>query len=57
MAMNSFRLFIGQIQSAPELLRVRVLQIMFDILMVHDRDFLGLDNSNVGGVALIRDVC
>ena len=48
MAVNSFLLFIGQIRPAtPEVLRIRVLQIIFDILMVHDRDFLGPDNVNV----------
>jgi hypothetical protein len=41
MALNSFQLFISQIQSAPEVLKVRVLQIVFDILMVHEGDFLG----------------
>lgn len=40
MAVNSFQLFLGQIQTAPEVLRVRVLQIVFDILMVHEADFL-----------------
>ncbi|KAG2363036.1 nuclear condensing complex subunit [Suillus spraguei] len=40
MALNSFQLFLGQIQTAPEVLKIRVLQIVFDILMVHENDFL-----------------
>ena len=41
MALNSFQLFFSQVQSAPEVLKTRVLQIMFDMLMVHEADFLG----------------
>lgn len=41
MAMNSFQLFLNQIKSAPEPLRVKVLQIVFDIMMSYDRDLLG----------------
>ena len=44
MAANSFKLFYQQLNSAPDPLRVRVLQIIFDILMAHERDFLGGDN-------------
>ena len=41
MALNSFQLFVSQVQSgAPEVLKLRVLQVIFDILMVHDKDFL-----------------
>lgn len=47
MALNSFQLFLGQIQSAPEVLKIRVLQIVFDILMVHEGEFLGKDNAGV----------
>ncbi|OBZ78081.1 Condensin complex subunit 3 [Grifola frondosa] len=46
MALNSFQLFLGQIQSAPELLKLRVLQIVFDILMVHEGAFLGPGSPN-----------
>ncbi|KAG1834854.1 nuclear condensing complex subunit [Suillus variegatus] len=45
MALNSFQLFLGQIQTAPEVLRIRVLQIVFDILMVHENDFLKKEGS------------
>ncbi|KIM91366.1 hypothetical protein PILCRDRAFT_810639 [Piloderma croceum F 1598] len=46
MATNSFQLFLGQIQSAPEILKIRVLQIVFDILMVHEGEFLGKGSAN-----------
>lgn len=45
--MNSFQLFLSQVQTAPEVLKIRVLHIVFDILMVHDRDFLGPNSANV----------
>ena len=47
MALNSFQLFLSQIQAAPEVLKLRVLQIVFDILMVHDAEFLGRGNVGV----------
>jgi condensin complex subunit 3 len=48
MALNSFQLFLGQIQTAPEVLKIRVLQIVFDILMVHENDFLNKEGGAVG---------
>ena len=50
MAINSFQLFLGQIQSAPGILKIRVLQIVFDILMVHEGEFLGKGSANVNFV-------
>lgn len=47
MALNSLQLFLSQVQSAPEVLKIRVLQIVFDILMVHGTDFLGPDSPHV----------
>jgi condensin complex subunit 3 len=47
MALNSFQLFMSQLQSAPEVLKVQVLQIVFDILMVHEGDFLGKEGPQV----------
>lgn len=41
MALNSFQLFINQVQAAPEVLKIRVLKIVFDVLMVHEGEFLG----------------
>lgn len=52
MALNSFQLFLSQIQAAPEVLKIRVLQIVFDILMVHDGDFLG--RGNAGGERIVE---
>ncbi|KAH7887136.1 nuclear condensing complex subunit [Phlebopus sp. FC_14] len=52
MALNSFQLFLSQIQAAPEVLKIRVLQIVFDIMMVHEGDFLG--KSGVGGERIIE---
>lgn len=46
MALNSLQLFLSQVQSAPEVLKIRVLQIVFDILMVQP-DFLGPDSPHV----------
>ncbi|KAI0073109.1 ARM repeat-containing protein [Panus rudis PR-1116 ss-1] len=46
MALNSFQLFLSQVQSAPEILKLRVLQIIFDILMIHEGHFLGPGNPN-----------
>jgi condensin complex subunit 3 len=40
MAHNSFQLFLNQIQASPPPLRSRILQIVFDILMVHPSTFL-----------------
>lgn len=40
MAMSSFQLFLNQVQSAPEDLKVKVLQVIFDILMVYEVELL-----------------
>ncbi|KZT37030.1 hypothetical protein SISSUDRAFT_988304 [Sistotremastrum suecicum HHB10207 ss-3] len=40
MAISSFGLFLSQVQTAPEVLKIRVLQVLFDILMVHGKEFL-----------------
>ena len=47
MALGSFQLFLKQLQIAPEILKIRVLHIIFDVLMVHDADFLAKDSSGV----------
>jgi condensin complex subunit 3 len=46
MALNSFQLFLSQVQTASEVLKLRVLQVVFDVLMVHEGDFLA--NASVG---------
>ncbi|EMD32178.1 hypothetical protein CERSUDRAFT_143953 [Gelatoporia subvermispora B] len=40
MAIGSFQLFLNQIQCAPEDLKIKVLQIVFDMLMVYEQDLL-----------------
>ncbi|KAH9991933.1 nuclear condensing complex subunit [Russula vinacea] len=52
MALNSFQLFLSQVQTAPEVLKLRVLQVVFDVLMVHEGDFLA--NASVGGGRVIE---
>jgi condensin complex subunit 3 len=47
MALNSFQLFLNQIQTSPEILKLRVLQVVFDMLMVHEPDFLAKGSENV----------
>ncbi|KAG6812899.1 hypothetical protein H0H92_015634 [Tricholoma furcatifolium] len=39
MALSSLQLFLGQVQSAPEELKVRVLQVIFDLLFMYEYDF------------------
>jgi condensin complex subunit 3 len=41
MALNSFQLFINQVQETHEALRIQVLKIIYDVLMVHEDEFLG----------------
>jgi condensin complex subunit 3 len=55
MARKSFQLFLHQIASSPEVLRTRVLQIVFDILMVHEGEFLGKRDENVRAVNCILE--
>lgn len=47
MAVNSLQLFLSQVQAAPEMLKLRVLQVVFDMLMVHELDFLAKGSENV----------
>lgn len=54
MALNSFQLFLSQVQTAPEVLKLRVLQIVFDILMVNEGDFLGSGSTNVSGIRCLH---
>jgi condensin complex subunit 3 len=50
MALNSFQLFVSQIQSAPQTLKALVLHIVFDILIVHQEEFLGREGPHVSSV-------
>lgn len=38
---------MSQIQTAPELLKLPVLKVVFDILMVHGREFLYSENAPI----------
>ncbi|CAL1698800.1 unnamed protein product [Somion occarium] len=40
MAMSSFQLFLSQVQSSSEDLKLKVLQVVFDILMIYEEDLL-----------------
>jgi hypothetical protein len=40
-------LFLSQIQTAPEDLKLKVLQIVFDMLMVYEKEFFGLSEEIV----------
>lgn len=57
MALSSFQLFVNQVQAAPELLKVRVLKIVFDILMVHEGEFLGRPGDAVSRCIVSDGVC
>jgi condensin complex subunit 3 len=50
MALSSFQLFLNQVQSSPEELKVKVLHIIFDLLMVYDREFFGRSDDIVNVV-------
>ncbi|EGO03950.1 hypothetical protein SERLA73DRAFT_165497 [Serpula lacrymans var. lacrymans S7.3] len=53
MALSSFQLFFNQLlQPIPEVLKIRVIQIVVDILMVHDTDFLR--KGTVGGEKIVE---
>lgn len=39
MALSSFQLFLSQVQTAPEDLKLRVLQVIFDLLIMYDQEF------------------
>lgn len=46
LALQSMQLFLGQITSSPEALKLSILQAIFDMLMVHENDFLGKDGGD-----------
>lgn len=39
MALRSFQLFIGQVESSPPELKVQVLKVLLDLLIVYDQEF------------------
>jgi condensin complex subunit 3 len=53
MARQSFGLFMSQVQpgkKTPESLKLRVLQAIFDIIMIHEQDFLDKGSDKVWSV-------
>lgn len=40
MALSSLQLFLSQVQSSPTELKVKVLQVVFDLLIMYDQEFL-----------------
>ncbi|TRM63723.1 nuclear condensing complex subunit [Schizophyllum amplum] len=45
MAVNSFQLFLSQVQAAPEDLKLKVLQIVLDILVTYEQEYFGRPND------------
>ncbi|KAF8635423.1 hypothetical protein AX15_000413 [Amanita polypyramis BW_CC] len=41
MALSSFQLFLNQVQSVPEDMKMRVLQVIFDLLIMYPQEFFG----------------
>lgn len=55
LALKTLPLFISQAEAdVPEALRLSLLQIIFDLLMVHDRTFLASGEENVRLSVLCR---
>src|SRR6266403_1224181 len=57
MAARSLQLFLNQIAGAPTQFKLRLLQVVFDVLMVHESDFLSTgsgDNVSLGPKAKFR---
>jgi hypothetical protein len=55
MALNSFQLFLSQMQTVPEVLKLRMLQVVFDVFMVHEGEFLA--NASAKGCRDCRKDC
>lgn len=47
MALGSFQLFLGQVQNAPEEVKLRVLQVIFDLLIMYDEEFFSRSDDIV----------
>ena len=56
MAANSFGLFIQQLQAADDELKVKVVQIVFDLLMVQDIQTLVSKTMPVSLLSYIRPI-
>ena len=46
MAARSLQLFLNQIAGAPTHFKLRLLQVVFDVLMVHESDFLSAGSGD-----------
>ena len=46
MAARSLQLFLNQISGAPTPFKLRLLQVVFDVLMVHESDFLSTGSGD-----------
>jgi hypothetical protein len=46
MAARSLQLFLNQISGAPTQFKLRLLQVVFDVLMVHESDFLSAGSGD-----------
>jgi condensin complex subunit 3 len=58
MALSSMQLFMGQLAaSPPESLKIRVLQIIFDLLMVHDRVLVSHETNIVNDYIISHKMC
>lgn len=53
MALSSFQLFFSQVQTAPEDLMIKVLQVIFDLLITYEQEFLGRSEEVVGRFAFL----
>jgi condensin complex subunit 3 len=47
MALGSFQLFTNQVQSSPPSLRVKLLQAVFDLLVLYDQEIFQHAPENV----------
>jgi Nuclear condensing complex subunits, C-term domain len=45
LALSSIQLFFSQIPSSPEVLKLSILHVVFDMLMVHEHDLLAKDDN------------
>ena len=52
MAARSLQLFLNQIAGAPTQFKLRLLQVVFDVLMVHESDFLSAGSGDNVRLAL-----
>ena len=54
MALGSFQLFSNECLRAPDPIRLIVLRVIFDLLVMHEKEFFGKSAEMVGTVILRR---